>query len=157
MARKKKVLEDEALKKEAMHVNFDSLDLDDAFDALDQDMPVIKNDLHVENDDEDDEGFEISERLRGSPAFISLQQELSDIREARKKLSMDMEEPELDRDERDTLKARGTLLDSRERSAREELKLFHKHELTNLGQIRKVRIVIEDLLDGSGRSYEGAV
>lgn len=152
---RKRDLNKEAAAKEAEH-KVSAVDFEDLFDSLEDDV-VLKPD-YVDDaleDDEDDDIGEIDEAYRTTPAFQALQEELDAIRKARKKLTVDMEAPELDRDERDTLKARGTLLDSRERSAREELKLFHKHELTQLGQIRKVRIVIEDALDSTGRKFEG--
>lgn len=82
-----------------------------------------------------------------SDGFAAIQKELQDIRAERRRLTKDLNSSsEMDKDERDDLKLRNSLLDSREQSVREELKLFYKKELTELGQVRKIRIVIEDYM-----------
>lgn len=81
----------------------------------------------------------------GNPGFRAIQKELEDIRAERRKLSKELNDTrDMEKDERDDLKLRNSLLDSREQSVREELKLFYKKELTELGQVSKIRIVIED-------------
>lgn len=79
--------------------------------------------------------------------FEAIKRELEDIRTERRRLSKELNSiHDMEADERADWRLRISLLDSREQSAREELKLFHKKELTELGQVRKIRIVIEDFM-----------
>lgn len=129
--------------------------MDDVMDVLDSEPVVVRS--VAKRSDPFPDGFSIPEPVdkpvnEDTPKVLSgyekLQFELQDVRECRARISHEMENPDLDKDDRESLKMRAAVLDARERSAREELKLFHQNALRNSGQVKKIRIQIEDYFSG---------